>query len=130
MQIVPGENTAAPGKFFKLGVLHATRFTKGSLTSALDGIRWAHEIAGFRSPTESNFVKKVWEGAKRLCPTKSNKKDPLEPEFIEDLFSASNLENLSDIRFLLILTLSFAGFFRISELLNLRMGTFCSAKIR
>ena len=38
------------------------------------------------------------------------------------------MENLSDIRFLLILTLSFAGFFRISKLLNLRIGDISFSK--
>ena len=94
---------------------------RGAITSAAEGIKWAHDIAGLESPLEHPFVKKIFEGAKRICPAKSNKKDPIKVEYIRDFIESANLENLADLRFATMLTLSFAGLFRISELLRLKL---------
>ena len=102
-------------------IFHSRR-TRGALDDAFNGIRWAHEISDFTSPTSSVFVKKVLEGAKRLCEKKSNQKDPLQVSHLVELFEAADSECLKDLRFLLIITLSFAGFLRISELIALKVG--------
>ena len=38
----------------------------GSITDAMYGIKWAHDIVGKTSPTVSQLVRNVFEGAKRL----------------------------------------------------------------
>ncbi|MCH2390805.1 MAG: tyrosine-type recombinase/integrase, partial [Nitrospinales bacterium] len=87
-----------------------------------NGIRWGHEMANLDSPTSTVFVKKVLEGAKRLCEKVSNQKDPLEVEHLAELFESADSESIKDLRFLLIITLSFAGFMRISELIALKVS--------
>ena len=94
---------------------------RGAITGAVEGIRWAHESAGLASPTDVPFVKRIYEGAKRISPVNRNKKDPVKIEYVEELLRGVDQEKLSDLRFAVLLTLSFAGFFRISEILNFRV---------
>jgi len=99
-----------------------TKRKRGPLSDAINAINWAHDLAGLSTPTKSHFVKKVLEGTKRLCNKVSNQKDPLEVEDILELVTSSDLTQVGDLRFLLILTLAFAGLLRISELLALRVN--------
>ena len=100
-----------------------TKSSQGALSAAWNGIRWGHTTAGLASPTEDPFVKAAFEGAKRLSSrAPSRQKDPLEAEHIKELvklYGASS--NFLELRFLVICLLSFAGFFRISEVLAIQV---------
>ena len=93
------------------------------ITTALCGIRWGHIKAGFYPPTNSHIVKLAYKGAKRLAESaEKNRKEPFTIEIINKLISHyGNTENLIHLRFILIFVLGFAGFFRISELLDLQV---------
>ena len=93
------------------------------ITTALCGIRWGHIKAGFYPPTNSHIVKLAYKGAKRLAESaEKNRKEPFTIEIINELISHyGNTEHLIHLRFILICVLGFAGFFRISELLNLQV---------
>ena len=93
------------------------------IISALCGIRWGHINAGFESPTDHPIVKLAFEGAKRLIgKTTQNVKEPFTAELIRELVSKfDNHENLMHLRFLIIVILGFAGFFRIQELLDIQI---------
>ena len=97
----------------------------GLLTTAFLGIRWGHIHSSFTPPTNHPFLKMAFEGAKRivsrLSPPK-NKKEPLTPEIIKrivDIFT--DTPGLPTTRFIIICLVSFTGFLRISELLDLRV---------
>ena len=91
------------------------------MIQAFYSIRWAHYVISVISPTESVVVKSILEGAKtRLCvPTV--KKEPvteLLQKMYDSLLSAKNVYNQ---RTMCACLLAYAGFMRISELLNLRI---------
>lgn len=69
------------------------------------------------------MVKLAFKGAKRLAESKTSyRKEPFTIEILNDLVGRyGTSQNLIHLRFLLIAILGFAGFFRISELLNLKV---------
>jgi len=87
---------------------------------AFDG---GHINAGFTSPTNHPLVKLAFEGAKRLAiKGRKNQKEPFTAEIISKLVSEfGSSDNLMHLRFLVICITGFAGFFRISELLNIKI---------
>ena len=91
------------------------------MIQAFYSIRWAHYVISVISPTESFVAKSILGGAKtRLCvPTV--KKEPvteLLQKMYDSLLSAKNVYNQ---RAMCACLLAYAGFMRISELLNLRI---------
>ena len=100
--------------------------TKGALESAYLGIRWGHLNCGLATPTDNSFVKLALEGGKRIIARRNGRsggqKLPLESPIIKEIFALyGNTTNLIDYRFVLMCILGFTGFFRISELLNLKV---------
>ena len=94
-----------------------------AIISAFCGIRWGHINAGYESPTDCQFVKLAFEGAKRLaCKSTVRRKEPFTADMIRHLVSLyDDSENLLHLRFLIICIFGFAGFFRISELLDIQL---------
>ena len=87
------------------------------------GIRWGHINAGYDTPTDRPLVKLAFEGAKRLATSgKKQQKEPFTAEMISKLVKEFGTSvNLMHLRFLIISVTGFAGFFRISELLNIKI---------
>ena len=88
------------------------------------GIRWAHISTGLKSPTDDPFVKLCLNGAKRkLSTTTENRKEPLSAEIIKEIVDKFGFTgNLLHLRTVVICILGFAGFFRSSELLDLKLN--------
>ena len=63
-----------------LNHLFFTRRNKGSIITAVYGIRWAHHSVGLESPTENELVKLTQEGCIRLCGGNTVKKEALPSE--------------------------------------------------
>ena len=91
-----------------------------TIDSALFGIRWGHKIAGVESPTQHPTVIAAAEGAKRRLSRPIQLKRPLALETVVTIAQYHNTvsASLADIRFLFVLLVGYAGFFRVSELLN------------
>ena len=87
-------------------------------------IRWGHRLAGMESPTDHPLVKSVVEGAHRKLARPVQPKQPLSHDVIAEITQSLNLDSpsLADIRFLFILLFGYAGLFRISEILNIRVN--------
>lgn len=99
-----------------------TANNKGALTAAFYGIRWGHHVNGFLSPTDHPFVQMAFEGCIRLCDKKpKTPKDPITPEIMKFLMTKYASETLPEMRFLLICAFGFFGFFRIEELLSVKL---------
>ena len=102
-----------------------TNGTTGALHSAAYGIRWAHHTAGPPSPLDDPFVALVLQGCERLCAQPTTKKDPVTVSVVKDLVDhygpLAQLSDLRVFRFLVIVVVSFAGFFRIDEMLTIRL---------
>ena len=100
-----------------------TNGTKGCITTAFYGIRWAHHAVGLGSPTDNPLVQLAYEGCIRTCKGNKQKIEALPLETLKslvDLFTARGL-NLSNQRFLMVCLLGFTGFFRIKELLSVQL---------
>lgn len=94
-----------------------------TVITAIYGIRWGHINSGFKSPTDNPIVKLAFEGAKKIIgKARVNKKEPFTAEIIKKLVSIyGDTESLMALRFLIICVVGFAGFFRINELLKLKI---------
>ena len=92
--------------------------------SAAYSIRWGHPLAGMDPPTDHPLVKSVVEGARRKLARPVQPKQPLSHDVIAEITQSLNLDSasLADIRFLFILLVGYAGLFRISEILNIRVN--------
>ena len=100
-----------------------TTHSHSAVDSAIYGIKWAHNLAGLPSPTDSSIIHDVSRAAKILIGTRLiNKKEPILPDMIRKLVEASNLDNLLNLRNVCIFLLAFAGFFRIEEVLSIKYG--------
>ena len=103
-------------------VLDTTK-SHSSVDSAIYGIQWAHNLADLPSPTNSPIVRAISKASKRTIGTRViNKKEPISPDMIRKLVDISNLDNLLELRNVCIFLLTYAGFFRIEEVLHIKYG--------
>ena len=93
-----------------------------TINAAFYAVNWAHKLAGLDSPTEHPTVLLIKEGAVRMCSqnSNSNRKEPLELVHLKVLASQTNFEDLLQLRSLVMYVLSFSGFLRSAEMLELR----------
>ena len=84
-------------------------------------IRWGHNLAGIEEcPTSHPLVKSSLEGARRKLARPVQPKEPLSVDTVLRIaghYTCSS--SLAVIRFLFILLVGFAGFFRMDEIRNL-----------
>ena len=91
-----------------------------SINTVFYAMNWAHKLAGLLSPTEHSAVLMIKDGAVRLCPSKNKRKEPLESDHLKQLSEITSTENLLQLRSLVMYVLSFSGFLRSCEMLELR----------
>jgi hypothetical protein len=91
-----------------------------TLNSVLAAIAWAHRIAGMESPSENKTVKITMEGLRRRLAKPRVTCSPITAEHILQIVQKTNLEDLQDMRVTSFILLSFAGFFRCSEVCAIR----------
>ena len=93
-----------------------------TIDSALFGIRWGHKMARVESPRHHPTVTAA-EGAKRRLSRPIQQRWPLALETVVSIAQTYNTvsASLADIRFLFVLLVGYAGLFRVSELLNVRV---------
>lgn len=93
------------------------------VSSAVYAIKWAHSILGYSDPTGHPFIKNLLDSSRRHNKPKVIKKEVVS---VNDLITLCDLHkdstNLTDIRDISMILLSFAGFLRFDELSSL----FCS----
>ena len=104
---------------YLLSVLQASS-SPAPVQNAFYSIRWAHDIAGFDSPTNHTLPQKVVESAKRRLLHLTSKKLPITPEILLTFFQSLD-GSLVDTRFIAMALLAFAGFLRFDELANLKL---------
>ncbi|XP_071124201.1 uncharacterized protein [Mytilus edulis] len=97
---------------FQFGIRYAPCFSN----------KWAHKLAGFNNPCTSELVTFVNEGAQRKLGHFITKKDPITPDILRKIVHTYGHlnSNLKDLRTVCMCLLSYAGFLRFSELVNLR----------
>jgi len=87
---------------------------------AVYAVRWAHEIAGISSPTESSLVKQVLEASERLLGKPVQGKQSLDLDVITKVAEKLNTPQASlfNMRTCFIFIISFAGLMRCDEIIH------------
>ena len=84
-------------------------------------IKWVHSLHNQIDPTNNSYVTNLLEAAKRLCSKPVNKKEPVTSESLIELCKKYvDCTDLLVLRDLAMILLSFSGFLRFDELINLR----------
>jgi hypothetical protein len=67
--------------------------------------------------------KLIYEGGKRLLSRPVNKKEPISVDILEKIVDlcGKNFQNVSDLRICILCLMGFSGFFRCSELAEIRL---------
>lgn len=98
----------------------------GVVTSALYGIRWAHEVSGYSDPTQHPFVRNLLEASKRQDSKPVQKKDVVTPEMVRSLAeSFKDSTDLLEVRDICMIITAFTGFLRFNELSHIRASDLC-----
>ena len=92
--------------------------TSSPVEEAVNAISWAHQVALVDDPTQSDLVKQVLAGAKRMLAHRTTKKEPITPEILAQLVDkfAGIDADLGDLRVVTWCLIGFAGFLRFNEL--------------
>ncbi len=100
-----------------------TAETVSPIECAVYSIAWAHNIAGVSSPTQNPFVTSTLAGCKRLLAKPIVRKKPIQPHMLETFMDsfADYTDDLDQLRTLFVVLVGYAGFLRISELLQLQV---------
>ena len=79
--------TPAYVSLYLVSVLQASS-SPAPVQNAFYSIRWAHDFAGFDSPTNHTLPQKVVESAKRRLLYLTSKKLPITPEILQTFFQS------------------------------------------
>ena len=94
--------------------------SKASAEEAVNGLAWAHSLAGIESPTSNPLVKNTLEGLKRALARPVQKKAPFTIEMIQAIVKDTEQnDSLANVRLATMCLLAFAGFLRFDELSNI-----------
>lgn len=94
--------------------------SKAATEEAVHTLVWIHSMAGITSPTENPFVKIALEGLRSALAKPIRKKEPITAEMLKAMVQDAKEDNtLSNVWLTTACLLSFAGFLRFSELVNL-----------
>ena len=99
--------------------------SKAAVEEACNALSWIHSCAGLLSPVADPFVKVTLEGLQRSLAKPTVKKEPITVEMLQAIVvDAQKSSFLSDLRLATACLLSFSGFLRFSELINLKLCDF------
>ena len=92
------------------------------IEDAFYSIHWVHEISNNLNPCKSSLVVNAKEGALRSVGRTVTKKEPITPEILDNLVKmyGSETTNIFELRTMCLFLLGYAGFFRFSELVNIK----------
>ena len=95
--------------------------SKAAVEEACNALTWVHSASGLPSPSSHPFVRATSEGLQRMLAKPVTKKKPVSVELLGRIVEGATRSNsLSDIRLATACLLSFAGFLRFNELVNIR----------
>ncbi|XP_053378571.1 uncharacterized protein LOC128548169 [Mercenaria mercenaria] len=114
-----------PAHPFTVGLYFTSLMDEGKsnhvVTSAFYSIKWVHNINDMEDPTESPVVKQLLEAAKRTHSKPVCKKDVVSTHELHSLCSMFiDSDDICILRDLSMIMITYAGFMRISEVLNLK----------
>ena len=94
------------------------------IRSSIFAIKYFHRVIGYQDPCNGDLISYILEGIKRLSCHIPKKKTPITPQQLHTLYIQLGGLNmhLLNLRTILICVLSFMGFLRFSEVINLRFS--------
>ena len=98
-----------------------TRKSYPANISSVFAIKYFHKIVGHQDPCSSELVNYVLEDIKRICGY-TPKKNPVTPQQLRTLYKSLGEHNMNliNLRTMFLCVLSFVGFLRFSEVINLK----------
>lgn len=117
-------------ELFPASVLHVSIYlacltqqsnSPSPIIDAFYGIKWAHDVTGCPSPTDNQLVRNILEGSKRILSKPVSKKEPITVDILQKMYmKLFDRNNLYNQRTICMCLLSFAGFLRSKELINIK----------
>jgi len=122
-----GSRDVLPAKPFVVAIYLASLIqssqTPSPVISAFYAIKWFHDINGLKSPTESKLVCNILEAAKRRLSRPKDKKEPITSDILLSMYKRLySKNNFKSQRIIVACLIAYAGFFRSSELLDIRVS--------
>ena len=97
--------------------------SKAATEEVVNGLAWAHSVAGMPSPTTDPLVQAVLDGCKRVLAKPTAKKAPFTAEMLKSITeNALAVNSLASIRLATMCLIGFAGFLCYSELASIRLS--------
>jgi hypothetical protein len=91
------------------------------MLSYVSSVKWFHSLYHFGDPTDNDYVRNLLECGKRSNRKQRCKKDIVSLEVIKKLFvKYSQSQDLSVVRDLAMIVVSYAGFLRYDEMSNIK----------
>ena len=91
------------------------------INSAICGVAWAHKLSGLDSPAESVLVRETLAGLKVQLAKPRQPKDPFQVDHINRLFIMMVRTDLTDVRNVALMGLSFYAFLRFDDVARLKV---------
>ena len=95
--------------------------SKSAVEEAYNAIAWAHRVGDQQAPTESAAVKLTLQGLQRQLAKPVQKKKPITAEMLASIVTDAEQSNsLADFRLATACLISYAGFLRFDELVQIK----------
>ena len=106
-----------------LYMVHLSESTqsKAAVEEIVHAVSWLHRVSGLQPPNASPLVHTTLEGLQRKLAKPKKSKEPITVEMLKAMVEAVGPSpSLTDVRFLAVCLVAFAGFLRCDELIKLR----------
>ena len=94
------------------------------ITQFVASASWLHRIGGYANPTDSDLIRTILEGAKRLQGKPTTRKEPVSPEILKKIYKRMKSKgarlSLSHQRTITFMVLAFSGLLRCQEALHIK----------
>ena len=106
---------------FALYLQHVSEATdsRAAVEAAVNGVSWAHQLAGFKPVSSFPFVQVVLAGLQRQLAKPKKKKEPISVGMLSAMVQSAD-GSLTDLRLMAMALLAFSAFLRCDELVKLR----------
>lgn len=111
---------AAPATVAAYAAEAARTLKANTVERRLTAISQAHQLAGCANPVEDKLVRTVMAGIRRVKGTTQQGKEPLSPDILRKMFAGAR-DDVRTVRDRALLLVGFAGAFRRSEVVALRL---------
>lgn len=97
---------------------------KSSAVRASAAAKFVHDLAGLCSPCDNPMVRLALDGHKRATATPTVRKEPISPEILRKIYDMYGKPDagLWNLRTLFVIFISYAGFLRFDDLINISRG--------